>query len=567
MPFLTLNNNWSNLAQYYNRSFNNKPEVPKIKYTAFDDGLIRGGVINAGIASVKDTLLVGNFLKSPKGIIWLVKQVGLQKTNPRLEQPQDFKTLSNNNTRLYNLGVNTIAQVPINAFGGHLIRHGLTPVGGVGFLEGSSLTNVKGYNYEKIAIDNNILQENTIGFFKGYSSSDYYGKNPNRLMQYLSIINNNDTGVVNLSEYNGGAASVYGVGGKTRINTTNIRTTIGKSILDPGFEKKLNGFTPLTNDQIILSPQAELNTSLKRQLDQSPLPKNNLVAGYNIESRIGVSTKKNVDSINAINIVDSVTFYDISEGEVGVNSSEVNSKTGKPVFNSDNVDGAFANDLIKFRIEFLNNEQPIATTTKDGSTYTSINTDVLAFRAYIDSFDDGMQAKWDSYRYMGRGEDFYVYNGFTRDISVSFTMHAHNEDEMAPLYSKLNYLMSAFTPDYSSQLKMRGNIGYLTVGDYLYRQPGVFTDIKLSGFFDGSWEIGLNEAGTGNNQYELPRMLKVGLSFKPIHSFLPRRNYGAPTNNQKFPAPFITPDRKAYPKNKGINKYLDTGGWAPPPEE
>jgi hypothetical protein len=144
---------------------------------------------------------------------------------------------------------------------------------------------------------------------------------------------------------------------------------------------------------------------------------------------------------------------------------------------------------------------------------------------------------------------------------------------MAPLYSKLNYLMSAMTPDYSSQLKMRGNIGYLTVGDYLFRQPGIFTDIKLSGMLDGSWETGLNNDGTSNGQYQVPRMIKVGLSFKPIHTFLPRRNYSSKDTSglvqQPFPAPFITPDKVAYPTKdpKGnpntTNAYLNTGGWKP----
>ena len=31
-------------------------------------------------------------------------------------------------TRIYNLGINTLAQVPVNAFGKHFNRHGLTPV-------------------------------------------------------------------------------------------------------------------------------------------------------------------------------------------------------------------------------------------------------------------------------------------------------------------------------------------------------------------------------------------------------------------------------------------------------
>jgi hypothetical protein len=569
MPFSNLNSAWSNLAPYYNSvnsngsfsspnnvTYTQKPEQPRLKFTSFDDGLIRGGVVNAGLASLRDTARVGNFLKSPKGLVWIAKQVGLQLSNPKLEQPEDFRTLSNNNTRLYNLGLNTLAQVPLNAFGGHIIRHGILPVGGVGFLEGDSLTNVKGYNYEKITTDNNILQGDTIGFKKGYSSSNYYGKNPNRLVQYLSITNNNYDGVTNLSEYNGGSASVYGIG-QTRINTTNIRTTVGRGIFTPGFEKNLNGFSPLTNDQIILTSQADLDSVLTVQLEGSPLINNYTSSSLNIEARIGTSAKRkssyNVDSINVINITNSSTFYG--------NSLKPNNDPGLPTEllnkGTKEVDGYFGRDIIKFRIEFLNNDAPIED--------NNINTDVLAFRAYLNEFSDGMNARWNSYRYMGRGEDFYVYDGFTRDMSVGFTLYAHSPEEMKPIYSKLNYLMSSFAPDYTTSNKMRGNIGYLTVGDYLYRQPGIFTDIKLSGMLDSHWEIALDKNNdVDKTQYEVPKHITVNLSFKPIHTFLPRKAQSGKYAN----TPFITIDKKAYPaqaqKTDPIfkvttvsNKYLD----------
>ena len=183
-----------------------------------------------------------------------------------------------------------------------------------------------------------------------------------------------------------------------------------------------------------------------------------------------------------------------------------------------------------------------------------------------------MNAKWDSYRYMGRGEDFYVYNGFTRDISLGFTIYAHSPQEMAPIYKKLNYLLSTFTPDYSAANKMRGNIGYLTVGDYLYRQPGVFTDIKLSGLLETHWEIALDspEGGEGKNQYEVPKHINVNMSFKPIHTFLPRKAKYKEGKAQ-YNTPFITVDKVAYPAYAGQvtdkanpennkparNKYLD----------
>ena len=553
MPFSNLNNAWSNLAPYYNSvnsngsfsspnnvTYTQKPEQPRLKFTSFDDGLIRGGIVNAGLASLRDTARVGNFLKSPKGLIWIAKQVGLQLSNPKLEQPEDFRTLSNNNTRLYNLGLNTLAQVPLNAFGGHIIRHGILPVGGVGFLEGSSLTNIKGYNYEKITTDNNILQGEKSGFYQGYSSGDYYGKNPNRLVQYLSITNNNYDGVTNLSEYNGGSASVYGIG-QTRINTTNVRTTVGRGIFTPGFAKNLNEFSPLTNDQIILTPQANLDSVLKVQLENSPLAENNNTADFNIEARIGTSSKRkssyNVDSINVINITNSAIFYDTLAG-AKVKNTDAKIYKNKAIDDNikDKIDGYFGRDIIKFRIEFLNNN--LSTT----------QTDVLAFRAYLNDFSDGMNAKWDSYRYMGRGEEFYVYNGFTRDIGVDFTVYAHSPEEMKPIYQKLNYLMSTFAPDYNDFNKMRGNIGYLTVGDYLYRQPGIFTDIKLSGMLDSNWEIALAEPEGDEKdgmQYEVPKHIKVNLSFKPIHNFLPRK-----VKSGKYTdTPFITP-------KDSNNKYL-----------
>ena len=591
MPFSTLDKNWSNLASYYNSvdngKFNNpgnvtfttKPEYPRLRYTGFDDGLIRGGATNVGISVIRDSERIGKFLISPKGLLFIGKQFGLQRTNPQLEKPSD-DAINLNPTRFYS-PLNTALQVPINAIGGHIIRHGIRPVGGVGFLKGSSL-NVTGFSYEKIVRSNNAKQ--------AVISLDQPDKNPNRLARLFSTAIEKPFGSIELFDYNGGANSLYGLG-KTSINTTNVRTTL--SLVDSFIPSKFNNFVPFYSEKIARAKQWDINSSLGNNLWESPLYRNrvnksdgksnDLDTSYDIESRIGVSsgdkinteykydsftgdfstieTKKyNVDSINVITVTDSTTFYN--------NSLKSNNDPNLPSWTLEkgdqNVDGKFGRDIVKFRFEFLNNDNPIA-----GG---AINTDVLAFRAYINEFSDGMNAKWDSYRYMGRGEEFYVYNGFTRDISLGFTIYAHSPQEMAPIYKKLNYLLSTFTPDYSANGKMRGNIGYLTVGDYLYRQPGVFTDIKLSGLLETHWEIALDspEGGEGKNQYEVPKHINVNMSFKPIHTFLPRKAKYKEGKAQ-YNTPFITVDKKAYPayagqvidkanpeKNKSAsNKYLD----------
>ena len=115
----------------------------RFRMTKFDDGLVRGGVVGAANASIVDTFRIGKFLTDfPKGPLFIARQVGLQFSNPRLETKKlgtgigfldnsiNFvkDNLGLQPTRIYNLGINTLAQIPVNAFGGHFNRHGLLPV-------------------------------------------------------------------------------------------------------------------------------------------------------------------------------------------------------------------------------------------------------------------------------------------------------------------------------------------------------------------------------------------------------------------------------------------------------
>jgi hypothetical protein len=85
---------------------------------------------------------------------------------------------------------------------------------------------------------------------------------------------------------------------------------------------------------------------------------------------------------------------------------------------------------------------------------------------------------------------------------------------------------------------MRGNLIYLTVGDYLRDVPGVLKGISIGGFERSSWEIAKklngNPLGEYNNRNkllkredkiaQLPHVLQVsGFSFTPIHNFVPQK--------------------------------------------
>jgi len=114
-PFITrdIGSNWS--------LFSNGPG-PK-----FGIDLIRGGVGTAINRSLIDALRIGKFLISPKGLLFIAKNVGMQLTNPKMQIDNILGIGAN---RIYALGLPTVAQSLTNAVGIHLVRHGLGPLNG-----------------------------------------------------------------------------------------------------------------------------------------------------------------------------------------------------------------------------------------------------------------------------------------------------------------------------------------------------------------------------------------------------------------------------------------------------
>jgi hypothetical protein len=112
-----------------------------------------------------------------------------------------------------------------------------------------------------------------------------------------------------------------------------------------------------------------------------------------------------------------------------------------------------------------------------------------------------------------------------------------SEAEMKPMWQKLNYLYSNVMPDYADNI-MRGPYNKLTIGNYMYRQPGIIKGLTYTIGNDSPWEIAITDPERGNAQkmYELPHVMTVQMTFAPIHNFLPR----------KFPNEFNAPNPEAY---------------------
>jgi hypothetical protein len=161
------------------------------------------------------------------------------------------------------------------------------------------------------------------------------------------------------------------------------------------------------------------------------------------------------------------------------------------------------NDLVKFRIQALNYNNPTL-----GKW--------MIFRAYITQFSDSADAKWNSVNYAGRGEEFYIYNGFTRKVSMTFKVAALSAEEMKPMYQKLNYLMGNLMGSYENNL-LHGSLVKMTIGNWFDGQDAIINSLSYTVPPESPWEIAINNI-EGVEPLILPHVVEVNMSFTPIGS-------------------------------------------------
>jgi hypothetical protein len=571
------------------------------------DEFIRGGALGAAQASLNDTLRIGAFfLTAPKGPLFVAKQVGLQLSNPKLEVKKGLRGAASGAfnpggllgtltggllgpTRIYNLGINTVAQIPVNAFGIHFNRHGITPIQN------------DDTKYEAVVTFNNNSSNSQYNRLVELTNKFELGKNEG--VSNINTALNRARGFINrlattvgvnirglrpqnliINEYQGGPGSLYGAIGSTVINRTLqitndqfkidsslslSRELAGRTRDNNGGPTSVNYFNDLGKDgskaisnydfnfgntslvagvdqnaveyslPSVGNPALKTYAALKRQIDQQQQLKNpNNLSGsiyynqfgiYNTDvnhtgSKGGYSTT-NIGKIgykNSYNETVTINISDWSKAsrEIRVGSGRTDSINLTPLFKTDigadnstvtipRVGTYNINDLCKFRIEAIDTDNPLRSV-------------FMVFRAYLTNLSDGVDATWTDIKYAGRGENFYVYNGFSRKIQIGFKVAALSAGEMEPMYQKLNYLMSNLMPDYNNTL-MRGPLVRMTVGNWIDSQPGVLNSLSYTVPQDSPWEIALNEpitvAGGGTKkELILPHVVEVSLTFTPIGS-------------------------------------------------
>jgi len=516
------------------------------------------GITRQITARVDDLERIGKYLITPKGLQFIAKQELLSAQNPIVPgrpnrypivpgepgEPDRFNPLKG----FYN-PLNTLAQVAASGTGVHLEKQGLLPIG---FED-------DGVKYEKVYKESS--QENLFTKTKTIK----LGGNRLALLQNLTA-----TGTP-LSKSDLTAGVSYNVGsdilsynGGPGILTTNIRYA----------DNSVYQGSAITNG-------GSSTYTLKQLYEQdsvgSPgiLPENIGLITKDFRSKIPVKTENKKIGVFGKNAVDYTSDVSNKILRVGLgdpgrrdrdrsnlyksDKSSVDKVAALPLYKSSKVlpKTSYSRDFIRFRFEVLDNNN------------TSLKT-YVHFRAFLGAITDNFGGLWNDSSFVGRGDKFHTYTGFSRDISLSFKVHPQTREEQKAMYQKLTYLASTLAPDYSGGGGyMKGNIVKLTIGSYFYSIPGFITSLTYTVPEEASWEIAYNEpeGGEESTVMEAPRHFDVNLSFTPIHNFAPQlldgtRKYAlfTPDGETDQPNPFLPKNGSIIYAQRYTEVSVDTDG-------
>ena len=470
-----------------------------------EDFLIRGGIQSPLRAGIDVSRLERYLLdpKKPSGLLFIAKQNLLSRIAVKTEASRGAAYLFGAVNEGVYTPLSTLAQAGVGFLGTHFNKQGIDPTGLLGFLSINK--------YE------DIIKEQTISN-PTIELTDEKGdlKTNNRLLALTSLISrgekkrrfNGQNGYTlnirnSIIEYGGGPNSILGIG-KTKIEFQDNKINI------ENFQSNSTKNSYKTYSSLNLLDQP-LNSNFQTQEDFRKIldPKSSPIIlstspsyrNKNIEQRLGLGTPGARG--NRLN------YTEGKKSAAGENSDKL---TLQPIYKSEETRIDDGSDLCKFRIAIIDPTSPN-------------DKFFLHFRAFINNFGDGYKASWKGQKYMGRAEELYKYGGFNRDISIDFTVVAQSKEELIPMHQKLNFLASTLAPTYTKSGYMAGNLSQMTVGGYLYEQPGFIESLSFDIPQEIPWEIGIDTEGEIDNTVkQLPHLINVSLKFQPIHKFRPAIN-------------------------------------------
>ena len=489
-----------------------------------------------------DAQRIARFFSTPDGQNFIDRQIGLQLMNPKINAPYSEGIFDSSpaNQRTYNFGLNTEFQIAMGGFAkGHIKREGSIPF------------NERGYIKDKTILSNSTENNRLIYLFSNKISDFDYAPPPTGfaatgLGSFISNAASTINNVLNklggkgesLYDYIGGPGSTMGLG-RTHIGRYTNTVLIGGKVKN--YHSYFDYSSRISRQVARLDgdsyPYARNYIELvggKRGLGEDERwkkynlgnpgkePSSNKV-NYGKPYRYDLYIERKMDRLNSFDVV----------------RQRFGGLPHQSYYELGNYERWAPKDFIPFYFEAL-----------DFRT-NRVDSDMLYFRAFMDSISDNFKASHNKFNYNGRAESFFTYKSFDRSLSFNFKIAAQTRNEMMPLYRKLNYLASNTAPEYhKSSGRIKTPFMRITIGDWIARLPGVLTSVGIKWGKDYPWEIRQDPEGQDLDMLILPHILDVDIGFQPIHTFRPEKGINKP---------FILPNHLSQINLDDLQKWLSLG--------
>lgn len=490
------------------------------------DVILRDGSIVRG---AQDTSRLTQLFTTAKGLKFITNTNLLSRTSVKTEATSGPAYAGGTLNQGVYTPTSTLAQAAITYSGTHLNLLGLDPSSPIaGVVEGGLFRGGGLIRYEQVVRDeNNQLGDSSnnrlVSLYDTKILGNFFPKN--------SLVALSD---LNILSYSGGPGAVLGIG-KTTIKRTTNTTGINeygftvKDFLASSVAGVSSAKTYFNNNY---SSPLKITDSFTDPTGVNILPK--ISSGtYNENFPRGVVSNNEIVTLKTAytkpdgNKLEYVTpnqtrtykadpnFIRSRYGNLASPTSgsrqytytgDKFSATNTNKLNTSFTDAAPVDDqLFKFFLNLIDPQSPGAN-------------NYLYWQAYVDNFSDNVNAQYDSFTYTGRGYPSYRYKGFTRAISLDFTIVAERPGQIIPIYTKLNTLIQNLAPNYGNSGYIRGNFARLTFGDYLDNVPGIINGFTINPIFEAGFDTGIGEEEITSGK-QLPKAIKIsGFNFTPITS-------------------------------------------------
>ena len=530
----------------------------------FDDGFIRGGVVTSTQRAIVDVLRLGKWFASVKGLLFIARQAGLQASAPNTEaDPLVGKRAGNGALTLISSLANTATQ--------HL-----------------------GLRFRKDAF---LLKPRTT--YSSVLASDSYKnrleKIYNEVFNYPSLLRNSvGLPILTLSGLNpaglGGAQSVYGIGATSikRYTVSNTWKTIGARGTEVTRVRK--GGILGQDDKysyIINKPYIDYDTILQIKADNSVYKGDNsstlegnaqqyYTLNYedlkNKASKPSLSTTViknfllnidgtplNNDIANSKWISTKGDFLTTVIQDYAETSQHVRTKLQVPDYGKRGKDlrnplkGRFmskytpSGDGMTDPIWEVNQLKATAIDDFIKFMFHDLNTNErFRFRAYIENVSEDFNPNWQEVKILGRADSPYIYQGFERNLSISFKAAALSRGDLMLMWDQLERLAKTTVPQYQAAAKMKGPLIKFTLGNWFINTPAFIKSLSYTVDNETPWEINLGNSDVyGNpsidNVGELPMIVSVQVSMQIFGEVRPESSM---STNDKISATAVTADEK-----------------------